>query len=1439
MLAGDPIITEFMASNDNTLDDGNGVSSDWIEIYNNGDQSVDLAGYGLTDDANDLNKWQFPSQVLNPGEYLVVFASGNNTPDPAGNLHTNFSLSAGGEYLALVDTNETILSEFGPGGVDYPSQTTDISYGFAFNANVSEVVTPTSNARYLIPTNDSFDSVWRDNGFDDGSWQTGQASIGYENTPADYDGLILTTVPTGTTSVYVRIQFSVTDPDTVLNTLQMKYDDGFIAYINGMRVASDNAPAPGSATYESIATDEHPDGLAVNYVDFDVSQHSDSLVVGTNTLAIHMLNRSGSSDLLAVPNLILSSGGLIEPQVTGALESPTPGLPNTNLRASDVQFSRVGGAFVGSFQLAMTTPDASETIRYTTDGSLPNASSPVYTAPITVNSTTQYRARAFGAVGQEGGITTEAYTLTAGSTGAFTSDLPIVVLENFAQGTPGDGDFEDANLALYEVDTGSGRSALANTADVTTIIGQHRRGSSTAGNPKTNLRIELRDNFGEDKNISLLGMPSESDWILYAPYNFDRAMMRNTTFFELSRQMGNYATRTRFVEVYANYNNGILDNSDYMGVYVLQENIKRDKNRVDIADLSATQNTEPDITGGYIIRLDRGDGSPDGSWFTDRNIPTLQDSRLVHDTPERPDMTIAQRDYIRGYVQDFEDALFGPNSTDPVLGYEAYFDVDASIDHHIVRVLSKEPDSLRLSTFLTKDRGGKLAFGPVWDFDRSSGADNDGRAANPIGFSLPDVDFFGSDWWGPLFDDPDFMQRWVDRWRELRQTVLTDANIQAVIDAQEAQLAEAHVRNFNRWPEVSPNGGTYAQAGLSGWEAEVSHLANWLILRANWIDEQLVSAPVFSPNPGNVSAGTQITLTANPVDADIYYTLDGTDPRAEGGGVSPSAVLYSGPITANSTEQVTARSFGTPPTSSSSNSSYPANEAPSDGIDGTPFTKYLNFGEENSGIIVTPSSGSSIVRSIRLTTANDAEERDPSSYEIYGTNESIQSLDNSTGLAENWTLISSGSVSMPSTRFANAPVLSFANSTAYSSYKLMFPTVKNAGAANSMQVGEIQFHATSNGTGTGIISPGDNALAVHVATGIGAEGLSPWSPPISGLFSVEVPADASSLRITELHYHPADPTPAELALAPGTGDNDYEFIELQNVSDDFISLNNVRLSGAITFDFTTANITSLAPGAVVVVVDQQTAFEARYGTGLPVAGGFSGAFSNSMEQVILTDAADQVIHDFTYTDDPPWPVGADGDGPSIEVINPLGDLSDPTNWRVSAVAGGTPGTVSASVGDFDQDGDADGSDFLLWQRNFGAPYNAADLVDWQSNYCQSQTLAASIAAPIQASSLHSEIRAAVSTTRDTSADVTANRIGPLVVPDRLSSAKHSVRTTVPTRRSEYLPPVIDAVFAHLELTSTGKSSPSQQFSEQFEQAEDEDSITLRAKLILDQIDGLN
>ena len=142
LLAADLTLTEFMASNDATLVDGDGASPDWIEIHNAATEPVGLAGWKLTDDAGNLDKWEFPPLTLDPDQYLVVFASGNDRRTDASSLHTNFKLAADGEYLALVSPTGTVVSEFGPDGSDFPPQHADISYG----------VTPAGDRYFTEPT---------------------------------------------------------------------------------------------------------------------------------------------------------------------------------------------------------------------------------------------------------------------------------------------------------------------------------------------------------------------------------------------------------------------------------------------------------------------------------------------------------------------------------------------------------------------------------------------------------------------------------------------------------------------------------------------------------------------------------------------------------------------------------------------------------------------------------------------------------------------------------------------------------------------------------------------------------------------------------------------------------------------------------------------------------------------------------------------------------------------------------------------------------------------------------------------------------------------------------------------------------------------------------------------------------------------------------------
>ena len=123
----EPRITEFLADNASGLEDEDGDFPDWIEIYNPDNATLSLAGYSLTDDESNPDKWTFPDIELEPNTYLIVFASGKNRLEPSANLHTNFQLSANGEYLALIASDKTtIVSAYAP---SYPPQFEDDSFG--------------------------------------------------------------------------------------------------------------------------------------------------------------------------------------------------------------------------------------------------------------------------------------------------------------------------------------------------------------------------------------------------------------------------------------------------------------------------------------------------------------------------------------------------------------------------------------------------------------------------------------------------------------------------------------------------------------------------------------------------------------------------------------------------------------------------------------------------------------------------------------------------------------------------------------------------------------------------------------------------------------------------------------------------------------------------------------------------------------------------------------------------------------------------------------------------------------------------------------------------------------------------------------------------------------------------------------------------------------
>ena len=411
LLAAHPVISEFLARNDGLVDDGDGNTPDYIEIYNSGNEAVDLAGYRLTDDPTSLTKWTFPSRMLDPGDFALVYASGQDRDDyvdAGGFLHTNFSLRRSGEYLALVSPDNHVMSEFGSMEEDYPEQLPNVSFGTAQSVTL---ITPDTPSEYIIPGVTLSD--WQAPDFDAAAagFAEGTMALGLETSNSsrnNFRGHFTTELPEGTTSVYARAPFELVDASTVTNlSLRVKFDDAYIAYLNGVRVASANAPD--SLNVFSSAIERHNDGDALEWTEVDLSEHVGLLRQGKNVLALAGLNHlNDRGGMLLAAELSAGAGDLAavtgKPTQVGYMTTPTPGGPNVSNDevfggfVADTKFSVDRGYYESPQTVEITTETTDAQIYYTTDGSAPTpggATSHLYTGPVDISTTTALRAAAF------------------------------------------------------------------------------------------------------------------------------------------------------------------------------------------------------------------------------------------------------------------------------------------------------------------------------------------------------------------------------------------------------------------------------------------------------------------------------------------------------------------------------------------------------------------------------------------------------------------------------------------------------------------------------------------------------------------------------------------------------------------------------------------------------------------------------------------------------------------------------------------------------------------------------------------------------------------------------------------------------------------------------------------------------------------------------------
>ncbi|MFH2141638.1 MAG: CotH kinase family protein [Bacteroidota bacterium] len=446
------------------------------------------------------------------------------------------------------------------------------------------------------------------------------------------------------------------------------------------------------------------------------------------------------------------------------------------------------------------------------------------------------------------------------------SNLPIVVINTNHQEI-----IDEPKIPVHFgiIDNGPGiRNYLSDPFTFKGNVGIELRGSSSQSFPKKSYGLETIDTLGNVIDTSLFGMPSENDWILNAHYS-DKTQMRNVLSYRLWENMGHYGSRTRFCE--------LVINKKYQGIFVFMEKIKRDDNRVDISDLTPVDNFGDELTGGYIIKIDKTTGSGGDGWTSNYPPPVNPGGQTIffqYHYPDQDDITPFQENYVQSYVDSFETALAGPNFSDTTIGFRKYASERSFIDYFILSEISKNVDAYRLSTYLHKNKrsnGGKLKIGPAWDYDIAwynadycGGNEVDGWAYQfPCDGDYWQVPF----WWNRFLQDPLFRNKLKCRWEELRSGILSFASLNNFIDSVASLLDESKDRNFEVWPILGvwvwPNVETPAT-----YQEEVDMLKNWLYLRITWLDANIPGNCIVSGN--RQLAGEFLEIYPNPASDFLY-----------------------------------------------------------------------------------------------------------------------------------------------------------------------------------------------------------------------------------------------------------------------------------------------------------------------------------------------------------------------------------------------------------------------------------------------------------------------------------------------------------------------------------------------------------------------------------------
>jgi len=611
-------------------------------------------------------------------------------------------------------------------------------------------------------------SNWKQPNFDDAAWLQGPGGIGY----ADEDD---NTIIPKTRALYIRHTFTIIDLAAIETLiLQADYDDGYVAYLNGVEIARANIIGNNPNYYANTITDHEATLYSEGYLEsvtLSASILAENLKEGENVLAIQIHNRNGlsSSDMSA--NFFLTAG--INTLTHFYREPPDWFFP-------------------------------------------PNISTHLPIIKITTQNSINEQERVAGT-------------------------LEII----------------------HHPDRPNDSSEEANEYEGPISI--KHRGQSSLWFPKKGFAFETKDAAGADVDTSFLNFPAEEDWILHGPYS-DKSLLRNVLTMELARRMGQYASRTQFCELFIN--------GDYRGIYVLMEQIKRDKERVDIAKLREIDLAGDELTGGYIYKIDKGDFDWLSGYSAINNPNAKIRYQLVY--PDIDKVQPEQFFYIKSHVDSFERAMRQPTLSYGGKSMEDYIDMTSFAEAHLLNELGRNVDGYRLSSYFHKKKdsnGGKIYAGPVWDFNlafRNADYCFGDRTVGLIFYILCDGDF--PFWWDTLLKLDSFNDTAKCRWEDLRTGPFHQDSIFAFIDEQAAYLQPAIQRNFQKWnilgDYVWPNPSPLADS----YQEEIDLLKDWIRLRLQWMDTGL-SGTCRTVSTEEPIAVLPFTISPNPASQFIQISF--------------------------------------------------------------------------------------------------------------------------------------------------------------------------------------------------------------------------------------------------------------------------------------------------------------------------------------------------------------------------------------------------------------------------------------------------------------------------------------------------------------------------------------------------------------------------------------